>query len=64
VLAGEKPEHSYTPRPASLYLLSTGDGGAIASYGPYSLQGQWLGRLKGWIDRRWIDKYAKAAQGA
>lgn len=61
-LAGEKPEHSYTPRPASLYLLATGDGGAIASYGSFAIQGKWVGRLKRWIDRRWIDKYAKAAR--
>lgn len=63
-LSDERPEHSYTPRPASLYLLSTGDGGAIASYGPFSAQGQWVGRLKRWIDRRWIGKYAKAARKA
>jgi NADH dehydrogenase FAD-containing subunit len=59
VLEGCEPTDSYIPRPASLYLLSTGNGAAIASYGPISAQGRWVARLKAWIDKRWIATYAK-----
>ncbi|ODS60710.1 MAG: NADH dehydrogenase [Erythrobacter sp. SCN 68-10] len=51
----------YTPRPASLYLIATGQGHALASYGPLAAQGRWAMRLKRWIDRRWIGAYAKLA---
>jgi len=63
-IVGQIPSQSYTPRPASLYLLSTGNGGAIASYGSVALQGRWVGGLKRWIDKRWIDKYARLAKSA
>lgn len=48
----------YRPRPASLYLLSTGNGSAILSYGPLSAQGEWVAKLKHSIDKRWISQYA------
>ncbi|KWV90923.1 FAD-dependent oxidoreductase [Erythrobacter sp. YT30] len=51
-------QESYHPRPASLYLLSTGRGEAIASYGPFAAQGRWVAKLKAWIDKRWIARYA------
>ena len=60
-LAGDEPEAVYRPRWNNLYLMSTGDGGAIASYGPFAAQGRWIARLKHWIDKRWIDKYAALA---
>lgn len=59
----EPPSRSYRPRRYSLYLLSTGDGRAIASYGPFSAKGRWVRWLKHWIDTRWIEKYARLAQG-
>ena len=43
--------------------IDTGDGRAIASYGPLVAQGRWVLRLKHWIDRRWIAKYAALANG-
>jgi NADH dehydrogenase FAD-containing subunit len=61
LLAGKAPRRSYTPRPASLYLMSCGDGTALASYGPWAAHGRWAAALKQWIDRRWIAAYAKAA---
>lgn len=64
VLAGKSPTESYMPRKSSLYLLSTGDGGAILSFGRWSSQGKWVGRLKRFIDKRWISKYAKLASGS
>lgn len=62
-MRGERPRQSYTPRPASLYLLSTGQGEAIASYGPLAAKGGWAARLKHWIDNRWLAKYAALVQG-
>jgi len=60
-LAGQPPRQSYHPRWNSLYLMNTGDGQAIASYGPLAAQGRWVLRLKHWIDKRWIAKYAALA---
>ena len=60
-LAGERPRGAYHPRWNNLYLMNTGDGSAIASYGPLAAQGRWVLRLKHWIDQRWIAQYAKLA---
>jgi NADH dehydrogenase FAD-containing subunit len=64
LLAGEPPRAAYRPRWNSLYLMNTGDGQAIASYGPLAAQGRWVLRLKHWIDKRWIAKYAALAETA
>ncbi len=63
VLAGARPGRSYRPRWNNLYLMATGDGAAIASYGPVTAQGRWVAQLKDWIDRRWIAKYSALAGG-
>jgi NADH dehydrogenase FAD-containing subunit len=63
VLAGEAPGAEYHPRWNNLYLMNTGDGRAIASYGSLAAEGRWVLRLKHWIDKRWIAKYAKLASG-
>ncbi len=62
VLGGREPKRSYRPRWNNLYLMSTGNGSAIASYGPLAARGTWVARLKHWIDNRWIAKYAKLAK--
>jgi len=62
-LAGEAPQAAYHPRRHSLYLMNTGDGSAIASYGPFSAQGSWVLALKHRIDKAWIAKYAALAAG-
>ena len=62
-LAGEAPQAAYHPRRHSLYLMNTGDGAAIASYGPFSAQGSWVLALKHRIDKAWIAKYAALAAG-
>ncbi|MBA4043972.1 MAG: hypothetical protein C0471_06075 [Erythrobacter sp.] len=64
VLAGEAPRKNYHPRWNNLYLMNTGDGRAIASYGPVAAEGRWVLGLKHWIDKRWIAKYAALAEGA
>jgi len=61
--SGLAPKESYTPRWNNLYLMSTGRGEAIASYGPLAAQGRWVARLKHWIDNRWLSQYAAIAQG-
>lgn len=61
VLAGRQPPSSYRPRWNNLYLMSTGDGRAIASYGPFTAEGRWVSKLKHWIDNRWLSKYAALA---
>ncbi|GBF86480.1 segregation protein A [Aphanothece sacrum FPU3] len=57
-LAGEEPRAAYRPRRHSLYLMNTGDGRAILSYGPFSAGGRWVLALKHRIDKAWIAKYA------
>nr|WP_298930121.1 FAD-dependent oxidoreductase [uncultured Erythrobacter sp.] len=57
--AGLPPTKSYVPRIANLYLISTGRGEAIASFGAFSAQGQWAAKLKHWIDTRWLTQYAR-----
>ncbi len=61
VLAGKAPRAAYRPRRHSLYLVNTGDGSAIASYGPWSAQGAWVLALKHRIDKAWIAQYAALA---
>ncbi|HSJ79162.1 MAG TPA: FAD-dependent oxidoreductase [Erythrobacter sp.] len=63
-LAGDSPRAAYHPRWNSLYLINTGDGSAIASYGPLAAEGAFVLRLKHWIDKRWIAKYAALARPA
>ncbi|MEM9501251.1 MAG: FAD-dependent oxidoreductase [Pseudomonadota bacterium] len=62
VLVGKLPRRSYRRRRKSLYLLNTGNGSAIASYGSLAAQGRWVAWLKHWIDKRWIATYAKLAR--
>lgn len=64
VLAGDAPRRTYRPRWNNLYLMNTGDGSAIASYGPLAAEGRWVLALKHWIDKRWIAQYARIAQMA
>lgn len=45
---------AYKPQTRALALLNTGDGCAIASWGPLGWQGRWVMRAKDFIDRRFI----------
>ncbi len=62
LMLGHEPSASYTPCPTNLYLISTGDGSAIGSYGPLAAQGRWVAKLKHWIDKRWLSQYADLAK--
>ncbi len=61
LLAGETPTATYRPRRHSLYLMNTGDGSAIAAYGPLAAEGPLVLALKHRIDKGWIAQYAKLA---
>ncbi len=52
-----RPLRSYRPQRRTLALISSGDAHAVASYGPFALDGAWVWRLKDWIDRRWMRRY-------
>lgn len=48
---------AYTPQTRALALISTGEPHAIASWGPISVQGDWVWRWKDKIDRAFVEKY-------
>ena len=52
-----KPLNPFTPQKKFLGLISTGDKHAIASRGSWSLEGDWLWKVKDWIDRRFMDNF-------
>ncbi len=57
-LAGRRLKRAVVQRRA-LALIGTGDRRAIASRGAFAADGRALWRLKQWIDRRWMRKYAE-----
>lgn len=59
VVAGAEPRAQLPPQ-NTLNLLSCGNHEAIASWGNYSAQGRWVGWLKDWLDRRFVQRYRKA----
>ena len=48
----------YRPKAASLYLMVSGNGRAIASWGRWSAEGSWIWRWKDLIDRRFVRRFA------
>ena len=55
-----QPLRSYQPPGRTLNLLSCGAGYAIGSWGPWSTEGRWVWALKDRIDRRFMDRLARA----
>ena len=59
------PLESYHPQRDFLSLLNLGDGRAIGSKWGRSFEGEWVFRLKDWIDRRFVRRFqVLAADGA
>jgi len=54
-----RPLETYSPQRVSLALISCGGRYAIASWGPFSAEGEWAWRWKDRIDRRWIAAFAR-----
>ncbi|PKO71835.1 MAG: hypothetical protein CVU20_04925 [Betaproteobacteria bacterium HGW-Betaproteobacteria-14] len=48
----------YIPQKRALYLIGTGGRHAIASWGPFSWQGDWVWRWKDRIDRAFIARFS------
>jgi selenide,water dikinase len=54
-----RPLRPAVPQRKALALIGTGDGQAVASRGPFAVQGRALWHLKDWIDRRWMRRYTE-----
>lgn len=48
----------YMPKKSSLYLMACGPRYAIASWGQWSAEGNWVWRWKDWIDRGFIRRFS------
>ncbi len=58
------PLQAYRPRSNSLYLLACGPRHAIASWGAWSASGAWVWHWKDWIDRRFIQRFARSGSNS
>lgn len=56
-LQGHAPPDRFTPQSRWLALVNTGDGRALASYGPFVMGGAWAMRVKDAIDRRFVARF-------
>jgi len=62
--AAGRPAKPYRPQRRTLALVSTGDACAVASYGPFALEGRWVWQAKDRIDRAWMRKYRELPEMA
>ena len=56
------PARPWTPQRRALYLISTGDRHALATWGRWSWSGNWVWRWKDWIDRRFMRSVGTAVR--
>ncbi|MBU6296044.1 MAG: selenide, water dikinase SelD, partial [Planctomycetes bacterium] len=54
----ERPLHRWNPQWATLSLLNTADGDALATWGPLTAKGSFWRRMKDRIDRRWMGMFS------
>ena len=68
-LLRNEPLRRHRPQKDALYLISTGDAYAVGTRNGLTFSGNWVWRLKDWIDRRFMQKFnvlpemASAASG-
>jgi selenide,water dikinase len=53
-----EPMASWTPQKVTLSLMSTGDSGAVVSYGRFAASGDWAWTWKDRIDKQWMEKHS------
>ena len=56
-LARGEGARDFHPQARHLALISTGERYAVASRGPFKIEGAWLWAVKDWIDRKWMRQY-------
>jgi len=58
---GARALESWTPQARALYLISTGDKYALATWGRWSFSGRWVWRWKDRIDRKFMRRFGTVA---
>ena len=56
-----RPLRDWTQQRRALYLISTGDRHALASWGRWAWGGDWVWHWKNWIDQRFMRRFGTAA---
>lgn len=56
-----RPLRTWAPQPRALYLISTGERHALATWGRWSWSGRWVWRWKDRIDRQFMRRFGTAA---
>ena len=59
---GQGSAREWTPQRYALYLLSTGDGNAIAAWRSWSAAGIWVWKWKDWIDRGFVRRFRASSR--